>query len=77
MAFVLPDYDNSDRVTFYVRKDFSDRPGEWTHYIDRNDDKALIYYIRMYMDTNVKVRRPGTPAKLIMPSLPDYYEPLH
>ena len=66
MAFVIPDYDNSDRVTFYVRKDFSDSPGKWTHYIDRNDDKALIYYIRLYMVMGGRRERGWGHASTIM-----------
>ena len=75
MAFVLPDYDNCDIVSFHIRKDFSDKQYIITHYIDREDQFALLYYIRQYMDTNVVVRRPDTPAKLIIASIPKDYIP--
>ncbi len=77
MAFILPNYDNCDIVSFYVRKDFADKQYIMTHYIDRDDKFALLYYIRQYMDTNVSVRRPDTPAKLIMAALPKDYTPAY
>ena len=48
-----------------------------THYIDRDDEFALLYYIRKYMDTNISVRRPDTPAKLIMNTIPKDYKPIY
>jgi hypothetical protein len=77
MAFILPDYDNCDIVSFYVRKDFSNKQYIMTHYIDRDDEFALLYYIRKYMDTNISVRRPDTPAKLIMNTIPKDYKPIY
>ena len=77
MSFIIPDYDLCDIVTFYVRKDFSDNPCIMTHYIDRNEPLSLLFYIREYMDTDVAVKRPATPAKLIMTPIPADYEPLY
>ena len=77
MAFVIPDFKNSDLVTFYIRKEFSDYPRIISHYVDRHDPYALIYYINEYMDTKVSIRRPDTPAVLIMSKPPTDYTPLY
>lgn len=77
IAFILPDYQHCDLVTFHVRKDFSDTPCNVTHYIDRRDKFALHYYIKEYMETNVAVQRPDTPAKLIVQTVPKDYSPAH
>jgi hypothetical protein len=77
MAFILHDHDHDhlDRVTFHVKKYFSDNPCTITHYIDRRDEFALPYYIKKYMETNVAIRRPDTPAKLIVQTVPKFYSP--
>lgn len=75
MAFILPDYDNLDRVTFHIKKHFSDNPCIISHYIDRRDNFALRYYIKRYMDTDIAIPRPDTPAKLIVPAVPKWYSP--
>ena len=77
MAFVIPDFKNSDLVTFYIRKEFSDYPRIISHYVDRHDPYALLYYINEYMDTKVSIRRPDTPAVLIMSKPPTDYPPLY
>lgn len=77
MAFIIPDYDNCDIVSFYTRKDFSDNAYIISHYIDRNDKFALLYYIKEYMDTKVSIRRPDTPSNLIIESIPKDYEPVY
>ncbi len=77
MAFVIPDFNNCDFVTFYTRKDFSDYPRIISHYIDRRDPYALLYYINEYMDTKVVIRRPDTPTVLIMSKPPPNYYPLY
>jgi hypothetical protein len=77
MAFVIPDLNNCDLVTFYMRKDFSDYPRIISHYVDRHDPYALLYYINEYMDTNVVIRRPDTPTILIMNKPPAGYYPLY
>jgi hypothetical protein len=77
MAFILPDYDNCDIVSFYKRNDFSDGNCIISQYIDRTDPFALLYYIREYMNTKVSIRRPDTPAKLIMEAIPKDYEPIY
>ena len=77
MSFILPEYELCDLVSFHVREDFSDVPGTFTHYLDRRDEFALLYYIREYMNTNVAIRRPGTPAKLILEPVPKDYKPPH
>lgn len=77
MAFVIPDLDNCDLVTFYIRKDFSDNPRIVSHHIDYRDTFALPYYIKKYMDTNVAKPRPGTPANLIVRSTPRHYCPVY
>ena len=46
-----------------------------THFIRRGDNHSLIYYIKAYMDTTVKNKRPDTPAKLITNSLPSGFVP--
>jgi hypothetical protein len=46
-----------------------------THIIRRGDDNSLRYYIKKYMDTNVKKRRPDTPAKLIINRPPKEFIP--
>ena len=77
MAFIVPDYENCDLTTFHIRKDFSDRPGIISHYIDRSDIHALNYYIRLYMDTKVKIKRPDTPINIITNKIPEDYQPMH
>jgi len=76
MAFVVPDFINCDIVTFHIRKEFSDNPRIISHYVDRYDPYALLYYINEYMNTNVSIRRPDTPAVLIMEKPPEDYNPL-
>ena len=46
-----------------------------THYIPRGDINSLRFYIRSYMDTRVKDKRPNTPAKLIINPIPKGYIP--
>ena len=75
MSFLVPNYDLCDIVSFYIRKDFSDSPCIMTHYIDRTDPFALLFYIKEHMDTNVSIKRPDTPAKLIVNSVPEDYQP--
>ena len=77
MAFIRPDYEHYDLVTFHIRKDFSDTPRIVTHYIDRRDKFALHYYIKEYMETNVAIQRPDTPVKLILQTVPKDYSPAH
>ena len=79
MAFICPNTDYSSRVTFYMRKDFRDDilfdRDVRTHYIDKGDSDSLIFYINKYMNTNVKDKRPGTPAYIIMPEISEYHSP--
>ena len=77
MAFIIPDYKNCDIVTFHIRKDFSDEPGKITCYINRRDEHALKYYIKLHMDTKVKTKRPDTPLKIIIDKVPEDYFPMH
>ena len=68
MAFVFYDEDDKiDKVSFYMRKDFRDE-GDMivTEYIGRGDTMTKLAYIEKYMNTNVKEKRPGTPAFLIL-----------
>ena len=46
-----------------------------THIIKRGDIIAQRYYIKNYMDTNIKNKRPDTPAKLIIDPIPKNYLP--
>ena len=75
MDFLVPDYKYCDLVHFHIRNDFSDKlEGIITRYIDRRDRYALLHFTKEYMDTNVTVKRPDTPAYLIIDSVPnDYY----
>lgn len=75
MSFILPDFDDCDVINFYIRPDFTNHPTMTiSHYIKRGDIVALRYYIKLYLDTNKKERRPDTPATLIIPKVPsDYY----
>ena len=76
MNFYFEDYDDYDLVTFYIRRDFSDTEiMSATHYIKRGDELCKRYYIKQYMDTNKKNKRPETPAKLILEHLPKEYSP--
>ena len=77
MSFLIPDYDLCDIVSFYIRKDFSDNPCIMTRYIDRTDPFALLFYIKEHMNTDVLIRRPDTPAKLILMPVPADYQPLY
>ena len=78
MAFVYPS-DDSCKVSFHMRKDFRDdidtMREEHIHYIDKGDQESLIYYINKYMNTNVKEKRPGTPAYIIMPQISKHHIP--
>jgi len=60
MAFVVPS-SNSCKVSFHMRKDFRDdiynEREIRTHYIDKDDNESLIFYINHYMNTNVKDKR--------------------
>ena len=75
MSFFLPEFKDHDTVTFCIRSDFSDVSAiSVTHYIKRGDELCKRYYIKQYMDTNKKDKRPETPAKLILEHIPkDYY----
>ena len=81
MAFIIPDADYCDEVIFHLRDDFrcdvNNIIESRTHYIERGDQNALIYYINRYMDTNINKdeKRPNTPAYLIMPKIPKNYQP--
>tara|TARA_B100000989_G_C19351704_1_gene389388 strand:- start:351 stop:656 length:306 start_codon:yes stop_codon:yes gene_type:complete len=46
-----------------------------THFIKRGDTTAQRYYIKNYMDTTIKNKRPDTPAKLIIDPIPKDYIP--
>ena len=78
MAFVVPS-SNSCKVSFHMRKDFRDdiynKREIRTHYIDKDDNESLIFYINQYMNTNVKDKRPDTPAYIIMPQISAYHIP--
>ena len=78
MAFVVPS-SNSCKVSFHMRKDFRDdiynEREIRTHYIDKDDNESLIFYINQYMNTNVKDKRPDTPAYIIMPQISEYHIP--
>jgi hypothetical protein len=82
MAFICPTEFNCSLVSFYLRDDFRKELDVSRccidHYIEKGDTNAQIYYIRKYMDTNIPTgcKRPDTPAKLIMPRISKYYEPL-
>jgi len=69
MAFVIPDNENSDSVTFFVRPDFSINHGLKKQIIERGDMDTLRHYIIKHMETCVKYRRPGTPLRLIIPTI--------
>lgn len=79
MAFVYPDNDYCCKVTFHMRKDFRDDINNErelrTHYVDKGDQESLIFYINQYMNTNVKDKRPETPAYIIMPQISSYHIP--
>lgn len=76
MSFILPNFDNCDVISFYVRPDFTNHDNMIiSHYIKRDDIFALRYYIKLYLDTNKKERRPDTPATLIIPKVPPDYLP--
>ena len=82
MAFIFHEVGPCDEVTFYMRKNFRselnfDRQ-QVSHFIERGDSTALIYYIKKYMDTNIKSenKRPDTPMNLIMPRISKLFEPL-
>lgn len=77
MAFIPVDKRYCDTVSFYIRPDFSDNPGIVYEYITRGDELSLRYYIKEYMDTKVSIRRPNTPAKLIIQSIPHDYQPIY
>ena len=78
MAFVVPS-SNSCKVSFHMRKDFRDDIYDEreirTHYIDKDDNESLIFYINQYMNTNVKDKRPNTPAYIIMTQISAYHIP--
>tara|TARA_B100001057_G_C22804712_1_gene932889 strand:- start:618 stop:908 length:291 start_codon:yes stop_codon:yes gene_type:complete len=69
---------DSSNVIFNF-SDFSDEETDniknVTHYIPRGDINSLRFYIRSYMDTRVKDKRPNTPAKLIINPIPKGYIP--
>jgi len=75
MAFITPNYEECDEVSFHTREDFADRSSTVIHFIKRGDERALQYYIRKYMDTHIKQKRPDTPAKLIIPFISKTYTP--
>lgn len=79
MAFVYPNDDYCCKVTFHMRKDFRDDISKErelrTHYVDKGDQESLIFYIIQYMNTNVKDKRPETPAYIIMPQISSYHIP--
>lgn len=76
MSFILPNFDECDVISFYVRSDFTNHDNMIvSHYINRNDIFALRYYVKLYLDTNKKERRPDTPATLIIPKVPPDYLP--
>ena len=76
MSFFIPDYNDHDVVTFFIRPDYSDLPLlSATHYIKRGDDLCKRYYLKKYMDTNVKNKTFKNPAKLILEHLPKNYCP--
>jgi hypothetical protein len=76
MSFILPVFDKCDVISFYVRSDFTNHDNMViSHYIKRDDIYALPYYIKLYLDTNKKDRRPDTPATLIIPKVPPDYLP--
>lgn len=75
MAFVIPNYNICDHVHFYMRKDFADINCIESHWIERGDTNALLYYISTYMETRVKDKRPDTPALLIMDRISEDYNP--
>ena len=79
MAFVYPNNEYSCKVSFHMRKDFRDDIDFdreiRTQYIDKGDQDSLIYYINQYMNTNVKDKRPETPAYIIMPQISSYHNP--
>lgn len=69
MAFIIPNDENSDKVTFYMRKTFTEYDLKISELIERGDRYTLIHYIKSYMDTKKTEKRPDTPANIIMPSV--------
>ena len=77
-----------DKVTFYIRNDFSDMvkcndissnlkniTNKITHYVDRYDDYAMAYYTNKYMNTNLKNKNKNSPAYIITKEIPHNYIP--
>ncbi len=69
MAFIVYEPEIYDKVSFYQRKDFREEDKIQVEYIERGDTATKLIYIKQYMDTVEKEKRPDTPAmsKLIMP----------
>ena len=69
MAFVVYERELYDKVSFYQRVDFRGEKDIKVEYIERGDTTAKLHYIKEYMDTIEKEKRPDTPAmpKLIIP----------
>ena len=69
MAFVVYEREIYDKVFFYQRKDFRGEKDIKIEYIERGDTFTKLHYIKEYMDTVKKEKRPNTPAmpKLIIP----------
>lgn len=71
-----PEFKDHDKVTFFIRPDFSDlKVTPDSHYIKRGDKLSLRYYIKQYLDTSKKEKRPDTPSKLILQRIPRDFSP--
>ena len=81
----------TDNVSFYIRNDFTDLVNEYqdfvdenekkeprisvSHFVERSDIFSLRFYVKKYMDTAVEIKRPETPAKLIIDPIPPDFSP--